>query len=511
MEENKSNQKFKQQFCVHLGTYDGSILGFLGNLQQLESRYSYSVSPGSIKSILTVGRYLFVAGFDEIIRIYDTFKFKEVGNLDGHQGSILTMEAHQNVLLSSGDDGQIMTWKLKEWSLITRLKAHETTIYDICLHPSGKILISISKDNRMFVWNLINGQKAYQRRFPYNLNKVMMLDEGKYICLLSDYNVHIIDSKTNQEVDLLKNEDCKVNDFIAYKKFIIVGDEKGHINMWDPNFSEKQKDEDMKNEDPTQNTENNSKSSRIRFKAHSNRVKAIRIAKINGVDFLITVSSSGELKIWDCLEGILNQIGSIYDSKDFENGVKPVYQIFTNQRITSMAVTVYEEQGDQQQKQQEVKEQNEQEKEIKQAKKEQRQQEIAENNDRKQQDPSKPRSILKKKISKQVQIEQNQKQQQGQAKNKNKKAQLQKQKQQQQQGQGKNKKQNKPQQQQQQQKKVVQGDQQEKQKQQQQNSQQVKTINPNAPQFNKNQKKKNNNNSNNFNKKKNKFQNKNKK
>lgn len=31
----------------------------------------------------------------------------------------------------------------------------------------------------------------------------------------------------------------------------------------------------------------------------------MRIKVIDGIDFLITVSSSGELKIWDFLEGIL--------------------------------------------------------------------------------------------------------------------------------------------------------------------------------------------------------------
>lgn len=37
----------------------------------------------------------------------------------------------------------------------------------------------------------------------------------------------------------------------------------------------------------------------------------MRIKKIDGYDFLITVSSSGELKIWDFLEGILKEIKSI--------------------------------------------------------------------------------------------------------------------------------------------------------------------------------------------------------
>ena len=35
------------------------------------------------------GRYLFTGGFDEIIRIYDVVKRKEVGQLDAHTGSIL--------------------------------------------------------------------------------------------------------------------------------------------------------------------------------------------------------------------------------------------------------------------------------------------------------------------------------------------------------------------------------------------------------------------------------------
>lgn len=54
----------------------------------------------------------------------------------------------------------------------------------------------------------------------------------------------------------------------------------------------------------------------------------MKIEKIDGLDFLITVSSSGELKIWDCLEGLLNSVDSI-DSmegfEDLENVIKPVY------------------------------------------------------------------------------------------------------------------------------------------------------------------------------------------
>lgn len=51
-----------------------------------------------------------------------------------------------------------------------------------------------------------------------------MHETDKYICLLSDYNVHIINSSDNKEISSL-NSDIRISDFITYKKFIIVGDE----------------------------------------------------------------------------------------------------------------------------------------------------------------------------------------------------------------------------------------------------------------------------------------------
>lgn len=49
-----------------------------------------------------------------------------------------------------------------------------------------------------------------------------MLEEDKYICVLSDYNVHIIDATNNKEVGVLKST-RRINDFITYKNFLIVG------------------------------------------------------------------------------------------------------------------------------------------------------------------------------------------------------------------------------------------------------------------------------------------------
>lgn len=45
-------------------------------------------SLGSIKSMEVSGKFLFVGGYDENIRIYNIKKYNEIGLLAGHAGSI---------------------------------------------------------------------------------------------------------------------------------------------------------------------------------------------------------------------------------------------------------------------------------------------------------------------------------------------------------------------------------------------------------------------------------------
>ncbi len=50
---------------------------------------------------------------------------------------------------------------MKEFALLHSLKEHKAPINDISIHDSGKIMVSVSKDKKLFIWNLINATKAY--------------------------------------------------------------------------------------------------------------------------------------------------------------------------------------------------------------------------------------------------------------------------------------------------------------------------------------------------------------
>ncbi len=84
-----------------------------GTLKKLSVKYSFSASPGCIKA-LDIGhahqRFLFVAGYDESIKIFDCKRFKNLGAVDGHQASILCLRSFANTLFSGDEEGKILVW-----------------------------------------------------------------------------------------------------------------------------------------------------------------------------------------------------------------------------------------------------------------------------------------------------------------------------------------------------------------------------------------------------------------
>lgn len=57
---------------------------------------------------------------------------------------------------------------MKEFGLLHTLKEHKAAVHDIAVHKSGKILVSVSKDKRLIIWNLINASKAFSMNLKYS-------------------------------------------------------------------------------------------------------------------------------------------------------------------------------------------------------------------------------------------------------------------------------------------------------------------------------------------------------
>jgi protein MAK11 len=73
-----------------------------------------------------VSKFLLIGGYEEVIKIYDIKKKREVGVLDSHSGTVTAITGHQNFVFTGADDGTIKVWKTCDWALLQTLASVES-------------------------------------------------------------------------------------------------------------------------------------------------------------------------------------------------------------------------------------------------------------------------------------------------------------------------------------------------------------------------------------------------
>ena len=89
--------------------------------------------------------------------------------MTGHQGTITCIDAFENFIISGAEDGTIILWKTREWSLLHTLKGHKKAVNDIALHSSGKLLASIGNERKLILWDLMKGTKIFRKTMIFSM------------------------------------------------------------------------------------------------------------------------------------------------------------------------------------------------------------------------------------------------------------------------------------------------------------------------------------------------------
>ena len=106
-------------------------------------------------------------------------KRKDLGSLVQHNGAITALQFYsRNHLLSASEDGTICIWRTRDWECMATMKGHKGRVNGLCVHPSGKIAISVGKDKALRLWNLMTGRKASANKLGEGISaalKVVLL------------------------------------------------------------------------------------------------------------------------------------------------------------------------------------------------------------------------------------------------------------------------------------------------------------------------------------------------
>lgn len=130
--------------------------------------------------------------------ILENPKNREVGTLLHHSSTVTALRfPTRSKLLSASEDSNIAVTRTRDWSLLSNIKAPvakpmgrpsgdtapfggtPSGVNDFAIHPSMKLMISVSKGERaMRLWNLVTGKKAGVLNFSRDM--LVEAGEGKH-------------------------------------------------------------------------------------------------------------------------------------------------------------------------------------------------------------------------------------------------------------------------------------------------------------------------------------------
>ena len=253
----KTNEPSQTIFSIYLGTYEGKIIVNNINIKTKEniSNFSFTSSQNAIRTIYHKSGSLFVSGTDEIIHMFDVTKKVSEGDLMTYSGSINDIKINKNYLIVAGENNTIPIWRMSDFNNIIELKGHKKAINSIDIHSSGGILVSASRDKCVIIFDLLTGRKIEKIEFDYICNKVELFDKDKYLMVMFDLHVFILDlmknSNGNDNIIQKLNFNKKIlNAFVVKNKLLILFTD-GEIITYKLNI----KDEEENNNEIKENKE----------------------------------------------------------------------------------------------------------------------------------------------------------------------------------------------------------------------------------------------------------------
>lgn len=162
------------------------------HVERLDAKmtYGFHCSNGSLKALAVSrnGKYLVAGGMDERIRIFNVKDNRSLGELGTHTGAITSLKFYEDsYLLSGSEDSTICIWRVHDWLCVHILGGHKAAVNDLSIHPSGMMSLSVSKDNTMKLWNLVQGRCAFTRRLKGSADKVLWDNKGEnYILVIGN-------------------------------------------------------------------------------------------------------------------------------------------------------------------------------------------------------------------------------------------------------------------------------------------------------------------------------------
>jgi WD40 repeat protein len=78
----------------------------------------------------------------------------------GHTGTIVSVAANGDLLVSGGEDGLVRFWDLSQRRLVRSLRGHTGWVHAVAISPDGATIASAGEDNIILLWSAADGTQV---------------------------------------------------------------------------------------------------------------------------------------------------------------------------------------------------------------------------------------------------------------------------------------------------------------------------------------------------------------
>uniref|UniRef100_A0A2P2JY46 Uncharacterized protein MANES_17G073300 n=1 Tax=Rhizophora mucronata TaxID=61149 RepID=A0A2P2JY46_RHIMU len=282
------------------GSYEKFIWGFKlkplkhspsNDALTLNQLFSYPSHLGPITAAAATGPVAASGSSDDTIHLYDLSSAASLGSLHHHTASITSLSfftppslSFPRNLLSAAADGSVCVFDADPFVHLKTIQAHKKGVNDLSVHPTGKLALTVGKDECLAMLNLVRGRRSFCCRLGKEASLVRFDLKGERFFLVTEENVGVHEAEDARLVAEFKCRKRVLCAATGENGLLFTGGEDRNITAWD---------------------KNSGSSAYCIEGAHSTRVKGI-VALTRNDDvaaddpyLLASASSDGIIRVWD--------------------------------------------------------------------------------------------------------------------------------------------------------------------------------------------------------------------
>ncbi|CAI8587371.1 unnamed protein product [Vicia faba] len=282
----------KRRISLVAGSYERFIWGFTlnPNKQTLNPIFSYPSHLSLIKSVAVSGSVVASGGSDDTIQLYNLSAASSIGSLTHHSSTVTALSFYSpphlpfpRNLVSADADGSLAIFDADGFVHLKTFPVHKKAINDLALHPSGKLALTVSRDNCFAMVNLVRGRRSFCCRLDKEASIVRFDASGDLFFMAVDKVVSVHQAEDARLLLELQCPDRVLCAAPARNGLLYTGGEDRNITAWDIKSG---------------------KAAYCIEEAHAARVKGIVVLsdEATGDDepyLIASASSDGTIRAWD--------------------------------------------------------------------------------------------------------------------------------------------------------------------------------------------------------------------